>query len=158
MNNVHIQERCDDMQIKANKLLLVAGLVWCMAGIQVLKIGIQSYEIGMTFWRLLCSVLIFLVFWFLVFGKLVKKHTKRILSYQNKKKCIIHFFDKKSFWMMAVMMTLGILLRVTHLVPMVGIAVFYSGLGMALTLAGIAFFVQYKKISYAYNMKKERSF
>ena len=63
MNNVHIQERCGDMQIKANKLLLVAGLAWCMAGTQVLKIGIQSYQIGMTFWRLLCSGLWYLGNW-----------------------------------------------------------------------------------------------
>ena len=47
---------------------------------------------------------------------------------------------------MVIMMIVGIVLRVSGWVPLVGIAVFYTGLGAALTLAGIAFFVQYIKI------------
>ena len=134
------------MQIKANKLLLVAGLVWLIAGSQVLKIGVTSYQVGVTGLRLLGSCVIFLLFWCFVFSKLVKKHTARIVSYQNRNTHIIHFFDKKSFLIMAMMMTLGIVLRVSGWIPLVGIAVFYTGLGSALTLAGIGFFVQFMKL------------
>ena len=44
---------------------------------------------------------------------------------------------------MAVMMTGGITIRYAHLMPDVFIAVFYTGLGIALALAGIYFGVNY---------------
>ena len=55
----------------------------------------------------------------------------------------LKFFDVKSFCIMAFMMTFGIGLRASHLCPVVFIAVFYSGLGAALLLAGIAFTYHY---------------
>lgn len=46
---------------------------------------------------------------------------------------------------MAVMMGGGIWLRFSGLVPDIFIAVFYSGLGCALTLAGVLFWVMFMK-------------
>ena len=68
-----------------------------------------------------------------------KKHTQRILDYEDEKQYFFNFFDGKSFLIMAVMMTGGIYLRVSGLGPEHFIAVFYSGLGAALLLAGILF-------------------
>ena len=58
--------------------------------------------------------MIFTAFWFLVFDKLVRKHTFRILNYQEEKQFFLKFFDIKSFCIMAFMMTFGIGLRVSH--------------------------------------------
>ena len=85
------------------------------------------------------SAAVFTVFEVLIFGRLVKKHTIRIDGYGEQKQLFIKFFDVKSFIIMAVMMTGGILLRSLHLVPAVFVAVFYTGLGAALLLAGILF-------------------
>ena len=49
------------------------------------------------------------------------------------------FFDGKSFAIMAVMMTGGIGLRSSGLAPERFIAVFYTGLGASLLLAGLLF-------------------
>ena len=84
------------------------------------------------------------VFQFFIFGKLVKKHTKRIIAYEERQ-WFIKFFDVKSFVIMAFMMTGGICLRVSGAVPQRFIAVFYSGLGMSLLLAGILFGVHFLK-------------
>ena len=46
---------------------------------------------------------------------------------------------------MAFMMTFGIGLRVSGLVPEVFIAVFYSGLGLSLIIAGLGFCQQFIK-------------
>lgn len=57
------------------------------------------------------------------------------------------FFDVKSFIIMAVMMSGGIYLRASSFVPERFIAVFYTGLGSSLLLAGILFgknYIQYK--------------
>lgn len=44
---------------------------------------------------------------------------------------------------MIFMMTIGISIRSFHLLPDIFIAVFYSGLGFALFMAGIKFFINY---------------
>lgn len=127
------------MKINKIKLLLLAALVWVAAGFNILRIGIISYQSHVTVINILISAAVFLVFWFMVFGRLVKKHTNRIVSYEEEKQFFLKFFDVKSFLIMAFMMTFGIGLRVSGICPDVFIAVFYSGLGAALTLAGVLF-------------------
>lgn len=97
----------------------------------------------MTVANILLSALVFAVFWSMVFYKLVIRHADRIQNYEDELQFFWHFFDKKSFLIMAFMMIFGIGLRASHLAPDVFIAVFYSGLGTALFLAGILFGVRY---------------
>ena len=56
-----------------------------------------------------------------------------------------HFFDLKAYCIMAVMMGGGIWLRASGLVPDVFIAVFYTGLGCALALAGVLFWIAFSR-------------
>ncbi len=125
--------------VKNNTLLLIACLVWTAAGFNILRIGIIEYASYVSVINFLLSAAVFLVFWLFVFGRLVKKHTVRIDGYGGNKQLFIKFFDVKSFIIMAVMMAGGILLRTLHLAPNVFIAVFYTGLGAALLLAGVMF-------------------
>lgn len=69
----------------------------------------------------------------------VKKHTRRIQNYQETYRPVWHFFDLKAYLIMAVMMGGGIWLRYSGLAPDIFIAVFYTGLGCALALAGVLF-------------------
>lgn len=125
--------------VKNNTLLLIAALVWTAAGVNILRIGIIEYPPYFSLINALLSAVVFVIFELFIFGRLVKKHTKRIDDYGDEKQLWIKFFDVKSFIIMAVMMTGGILLRALHLAPTVFIAVFYTGLGAALLLAGIMF-------------------
>lgn len=125
--------------VKKYTLLLIAALVWTAAGVNILRIGIVEYPPYLSIINFLLSAVVFVVFQVFIFGRLVKKHTKRIDSYGDQKQLFIKFFDVKSFIIMVVMMTGGILLRALHLAPTVFIAVFYTGLGAALLLAGIMF-------------------
>ncbi len=135
--------------VKNNTLLLIACLVWSAAGINILRIGIIEYPPYLSIINFLLSAAVFTVFQIFIFGRLVKKHTKRIDGYGDKKQLFLKFFDVKSFIIMAVMITGGILLRSLHIAPPVFIAVFYTGLGASLLLAGILFgrnyFVKIKK-------------
>ena len=81
----------------------------------------------------------------MIFKKLVFKHTNRIKEFKKEFQFFLNFFDKKSFIIMASMITFGVLIRTLHLAPDVFIAVFYSGLGSALFLAGILFGYNYFK-------------
>ena len=128
------------LQVKKNNLLVIAALVWIAAGVNILHIGIDAFAEGYaSIPNESLSLLVGLVFWFGVFYRLTVKHTKRITNYEQQNQYFWHFFDVKSFIIMAVMMTGGIALRVSGIAPSVFIAVFYTGLGAALTLAGVLF-------------------
>ena len=70
------------MKIKKNYLLLLAGIVWLAAGFNILRIGIISYKSYVTLINLALSAAVFFLFWFMVFGKLVRRHTDRIVRYE----------------------------------------------------------------------------
>lgn len=127
-------------QVKKQNLLIIAALVWVAAGANILHIGLEAYAEGyVTTLNEVLSVAVGLVFWFGTFYKLTKKHTQRITNYEEQHQYFWHFFDLKSFIIMAIMMTGGIALRVSGIAPSVFIAIFYTGLGFALALAGILF-------------------
>ena len=132
------------MKVQKNTLLLIACLVWGAAGFNILKIGLLAYPNYLQPLNYALSLVVFAIFQFLIFGKLVKKHTQRILAYKEKQ-FFLKFFDVKSFIIMAFMMTFGIVLRATNIAPEQFIAVFYTGLGSALTLAGLLFGYQFAK-------------
>lgn len=130
--------------VKKSTLLAVAGCVWLIAGINVARLGIISYHnvLPITVVNILLSLAVFSAFGFMFF-KMSMKHTKRIKGYGEEFRPIWHFFDLKSYIIMAVMMGGGIWLRNSGLVPDIFIAVFYTGLGCALALAGMMFFIMF---------------
>lgn len=131
------------MMVKKLTLLLLASVVWIIAGFNVLKIGIETYANYLSVINFLLSILVFLLFWFMVFHKLTLKHTERISNYTEDRQFIFNFFDLKSFLIMAVMITGGLIIRKFNLLPDRFIAVFYTGLGSALFLAGVLFGYNY---------------
>lgn len=134
------------MKIATKKLLLVAGIVWAIAGANIANIGLTAYrhDWGWIFAALLAgSAVIFVLFHSRIFQKMVGKHARRIGSYQEAKTNILKFFDKKGYIMMAIMMGGGIGLRMSGLVPDWFIAFFYTGLGIALVIAGLTFLIRY---------------
>ena len=132
------------LHVKKRTLLAVAGCVWLIAGINVARLGILSYgklpQIKII--HILLSMAVFCAFG-LMFFKMSIKHTKRIKGYQEEFRPVWHFFDLKAYLIMAVMMGGGIWLRSSGLVPDVFIAVFYTGLGCALALAGVLFWIMF---------------
>lgn len=135
------------MKVNKKTLLLIACIVWFIAGFNILRIGILSYPPYLSIINILLSIVVFSVFQHFIFGRLVKKHTVRIQNYEEEQHFFMKFFDVKSFIIMAVMMSGGIYLRASSFVPERFIAVFYTGLGSSLLLAGILFgknYIQYK--------------
>ena len=126
------------LHVKKRTLLAVAGCVWLIAGINVARLGILSYgklpQVRALY--MLLSLAVFCAFG-LMFFKMSIKHTKRIKGYGEEFRPVWHFFDLKAYIIMAVMMGGGIWLRASGLVPDVFIAVFCTGLGCALALAGV---------------------
>ena len=132
-------------KVAKEHLIAIAGLVWLAAGINIIRLGtpdmLHTWQYPLV--DMLTALVVFTLFFQGIFHKLVNKHSTRIMRSETEKMMILHFFDKKSYLMMAGMMTFGILLRKSHLLPPPFLGSFYTGLGSALAGAGIFFLVRY---------------
>ncbi len=134
------------LHVHKNTLILIAGIVWAIAGFNIVRIGLVAYQGNFIWWRGLLSIAVYAAFQIFVFRKMIKKHTARILEYEEERQNFFRFFDTKSYLIMAFMMTLGIGLRVSGVVPNTFIAFFYTGLGTSLLTAGVLFLVSYARV------------
>ena len=122
-------------------LLITAGIVWIVAGANILRIGIVTWLGDAQDWlfKTTEATIIFLLFFVLVFRKLYYKHTERISKKKAEKNCPFSFFDVKGWIIMTFMISLGITIRHFHLLPNSFISVFYTGLTLALMFTGVLF-------------------
>jgi hypothetical protein len=127
--------------VRKNQLMLIAGLVWCVAGLMVLAVGLPlEFRLAPTELILVpLAMLIFFVFYAFVFSPLVRKHTRRVRARPEERLPVWQFFNPSSWAVMGVMMVGGMALRISRLVPEWAIAFFYSGLGVALFICGLHF-------------------
>ena len=124
--------------VNRKNLLLIAGIVQMIAGFNVARLGVLSYmNIKRKWYLYVLSVFVFSLFG-LMFFRMSRKHTKRIIGYEEY--CPFwHFFDWKAYLIMTCMMSGGIGFRAAGIFPEIFVAFFYSGLGLALASAGVIF-------------------
>ncbi len=138
------QKQKRSFSISKEKLVLIAGLVWFIAGYNVMRLGLTSYlqmdEITILY--ILLSITAFIPFVWMFF-RMSRKNKERILLFEGTHRPFWNFFARKSYIIMACMMSFGIALRKSSLVSDTFIAVFYSGLGVALALSGAYLIVSY---------------
>ena len=129
------------------RLVEIAGLLWLFAGSMVTKIGIQAYgDVGKeSLIYLPITGLIFGLFYFRIFSPLVEKNIRRIDSLAEDQVKVWRLLDKKSYIIMAGMMSFGVILRKFSGLPALFFFIFYIGLGMALFLAGVQYFWDIRK-------------
>ena len=120
-------------------LLLIAGIVWMFAGGNILRIGVPDFIQYWHFsvWYLLGAAGVFLLFMGLIFYRLVQKHNARIMGISDNEVPFYKFFDRNSYLIMIFMITGGLLLRSSHLLPPIAIGVLYCGIGTSLIGAGV---------------------
>lgn len=131
-------------RVKAKYLSLIAAAVWFLAGFNVARLGIIDCTEGEApLWLIVAGIPVVFVSFHMMFSKLVGKHSDRIRGYGEDRMHVLRFFDVKGYIMMAIMMGGGIALREFGIVPSWFVAFFYTGLGIALALAGVGFLVHY---------------
>lgn len=130
-----------EYKVSRHTLMFTAGAVWTIAGANILHIGITCWNGDPNNWMIKAggATLVFFLFFCFIFQRLYKKHTKRI-SEKKGKHCPFSFFDTKSWLIMALMISLGVVIRTFHLLNDIAIAMFYTGLAVALIATGIRFF------------------
>ena len=124
-------------------LLFMAGCVWIIAGVNILRIGILTWmhEAHYSVLKVGEAVIVFLLFLNFVFLRLFRKHSRRIAQ-KGENNCPFSFFDVKGWIVMFFMIILGMGIRHSRLLPDSFISVFYTGLSSALIITGILFLIQ----------------
>jgi hypothetical protein len=127
-------------------LLLVAGMIWLFAG------GFLAYRgehmlPGMShLWiGIISSLVTGIGLFFLFFLKISFKHIRRITALEILRPCVFSFFDLKGYLMMALMIGMGVALRLTHLVDPEILGYFYMAMSIPLLLSAVRFFLAWRK-------------
>jgi hypothetical protein len=126
-------------------LILAAAVVWLAAGVSVVSVGLTSAKDPWTAFMALASLVVYALF-LVMFLRISHKHIRRIRGYTEDMVNLFNFFDAQSYIILAVMIGLGAAIRISGLVPDFAIALFYSGLGLALVTAAIYYVVTYISI------------
>lgn len=136
--------------VKRENLLVVAGLFWIIAGVNVAGVGIQAF-LGVPsaswWWMVPAMAVVFVGFGFM-FRKVSMKHEARILTYADPSISVLRTFDVKGYLIIAIMMGGGMALRFSGAVPLEFIGFFYPGLGVALALTGVGFLLKRRTVSH----------
>ena len=114
----------------------LAALLWLIAGINVLRIGLVSWGsepniLGRILW-LIGSLAFFGGF---IFRRVVRRNLAALALRSADSLRWYQCFPPSSWVLMVVMITLGITLRTFELVPQTFVTGFYTGLGLSLIVS-----------------------
>jgi hypothetical protein len=127
--------------VDKNFLIFLAGFLWIAVGVMLntfacfwlihygKSLGFLFVALGLS-----CSIVIH----HYGFLKIVDKNLGRI-SVMDGKRCAFSFMTWKSYFTVAIMVTMGIMLRHSA-IPKQYLSVLYIGIGMALILSSIRYF------------------
>jgi len=123
-------------------LLFVAGVVWIFAGGILLYKGISLFRIyrDLLWLKIMISIIGGGLFYLLLFSKISLKHAWRIINLKNENPCVFSFFNIRSYIMMAIMITSGIILRKSGIISPEYLSVLYVTMGIPLFLSALRFF------------------
>ena len=122
-------------------LLFLASFVWaCAGGILATK----GYFFVMDtlpphVLRLLLGTACGFLFFFILFRRISGMHINRIRGLKADRPCMFSFFNWKSYGTMALMITMGILLRKSRLVSPDDLGTFYIAMGIPLLFSSFRF-------------------
>lgn len=134
------------LPVSKRYLLLANAIVWGAPGVKVFLTGLKSYFLLDTSaplaLLLLGSTLVICCF-VMMFRKIVKKYSDRILSFQQQRKSLLCFLPPRGWVLVIFMMCLGITLKFIPCIPVEFFACFYCGIGPALITAALMFLYRF---------------
>ena len=125
-------------------LLFFAAFVWTFAGGMLIYKGIllsieDPESLGL---KIPLGIVGGGVFYWLLFSRISRKHSKRIVNLKMEKPCLFSFFNIRSYILMGIMITSGVLLRKFGIIPHQYLVVVYFTMGIPLFLSSFRFYYQ----------------
>lgn len=121
-------------------LLIMSGLLWSIAGCNVLRKGLVALAEDHRGWVIWLALLIGIGF-MMMFRGVVRKYSTRIRTLDGERFPFYRFMSVKGYLLIGFMMSLGIAVSLIPGMPVAFFASFYSGLGAALCYGAIRFFI-----------------
>ncbi len=122
-------------------LVLLAGLMWCGVGMMLIGYSVLWLQVLDLKDQLIFGFAGFIAalpIHYFGFLRIADKNLNRLLPL-TEKKCMFSFMTWKSYLIVPVMVSMGILLRHSPL-PKSYLSIIYSGIGFGLFLSGIRYF------------------
>jgi len=123
-------------------LILISALMWSAVGIflNILAFGwLKSYNNIQLIITITIGLFTGLIIARYGFSIIAKKNIGRILEYP-KKACVFAFQECKSYILIAFMMSMGIFMRTSGIIPKTLLAPMYIGIGTALFLGSFNYY------------------
>jgi hypothetical protein len=128
--------------VSRHNLLFIAGLAWTTAGGILMWRGL-GYELKHSphLWlNIVTGIIIGIPFYVMLFAKISRKHIKRIRGLSIPYPCAFSFFNFRSYIMMMLMITAGILLRRFDVINREYLFTFYIGMAVPLLISAFRFY------------------
>jgi hypothetical protein len=129
-----------DPAVDKRFLIALSGIIWSIVGIGLCILAINwlsQQTVRNPLWFASAGIILSLLIHHFVFLKLVDRNIKRILSRQGKV-CIFGFQPWKSYFIILIMVGMGMILRRSAL-PKSYLAIIYIGFGGAMLLSSIRY-------------------
>jgi len=138
-------------------LIFVAAIVWSFAGGMLLYRGYTMLMLNPEmFWlKIGISFIVGVIFFVNLFSNISLKHILRIVNLPEERPCIFSFLSWRSYFLMSIMIGLGITLRMTGFVSPIYLSFFYIAMGTPLFMSASRFY--FYGIFYQNAVKKNTS-
>lgn len=133
--------------VKKKYLLFIAAFVWLFAGSMLLIKGVGMLRLypNEIWWKSILSLPLGIAFYVFMFSKIFQKHSSRILQMTEPTPCVFSFFNFKSYFMMSLMISMGIFLRKSQFISFRYLAILYLTMAIPLLISAVMFFISGKK-------------
>lgn len=130
------------IRVPKDYLLIITAFVWTIAGLMLLIRGYSSIKLYPEFLaeKIIGSFVAGIVFFMVVFTRITAKHLKRIINMQNDFPYFFNFFNFRSYFMLVLMITMGISMRKSGIIAPENIAIVYLTMGIPLLLSSVKFY------------------
>jgi hypothetical protein len=143
--------------VSKNTLLFIAGLLWVMVGVMLNSMAYSWLRNERQGYALTAAAIGFVGSLFIHrfgFSRIVNRNMDRILPMEGKR-CVFSFMPWKSYVLVAIMITMGILLRHSP-IPKLYLAALYIGIGTALILSSVRYLRWVSPLKRITRHKKEK--
>lgn len=129
-------------------LFLISGLLWSGVGLFLDRLAftwLVSGEYANSILYLLAGLLLAIPIHLFGFSKVANKNIARIEAKGNRKTCIFAFQKLSGYLVIIFMMSLGIFMRNTELIPKNLLIILYLGIGTGLFLSSFKYYISFYK-------------
>jgi hypothetical protein len=128
-------------------LILIAGSIWSCVGILLINISFRWVAL-LSYSELFIAVGIGLVsaIFISIYGfKIIAQKNISRIALLPERACIFAFIKWETYFLIIIMISMGVFLRTSNIIPEIFLVVIYSGIGLALFISSFEYYQVLRK-------------